>query len=269
VTGWNWLSRSSNQWVAGSSPARLTYPQQLKSQLGTTAGAWCAYSAYFLGSPCRISGCVSWPDRLQQITGGFTPPVFVPTKRNLPLQPGPMPRTKRRSTSVSVPGAQRPAETFTAIQRRHVGGCVKSSRRFQPVAALPVLIHDFCAKPPMSGLTWALATALCKTREAAADGEECRGPLDGLPRVGFCAVGEFDEELAVELVGACPRCCVETAHARSAGRQLSLTCLPPRASGKRIAAELSTAPGLKGFRRAACLHIRGLFRRKYGAQPPG
>src|SRR5258705_7231882 len=41
--------------------------------------------------------------------------------------------------------------------------------------------------------------------EAPADGERCRRPLDSLPRLGILAGGEFDEEAAVKLVGACPR----------------------------------------------------------------
>ncbi len=41
--------------------------------------------------------------------------------------------------------------------------------------------------------------------EAPADGERCRRPLDSLPRLGILAGGEFDEEAAAEIVGACPR----------------------------------------------------------------
>jgi hypothetical protein len=44
-----------------------------------------------------------------------------------------------------------------------------------------------------------------RAHEAPADGERCRRPLDGLPRLGILAGGEFDEEAAAELVGACPR----------------------------------------------------------------
>ena len=57
----------------------------------------------------------------------------------------------------------------------------------------------------MGGLPWALATAVWHALEAPVDGERCWRPLDDLPRLGIFAGGEFDEEAAVELVGACPR----------------------------------------------------------------
>jgi len=44
-----------------------------------------------------------------------------------------------------------------------------------------------------------------RARETPADGERCRRPVGSLPRLGILAGGEFDEEAAVELVGACPR----------------------------------------------------------------
>jgi hypothetical protein len=43
-----------------------------------------------------------------------------------------------------------------------------------------------------------------QAHEAPADGERCRRPIDGLPRLGILADGEFDKEAAVERVGACP-----------------------------------------------------------------
>ena len=54
-------------------------------------------------------------------------------------------------------------------------------------------------------IPWALATAVWQTHEAPADGERCRRPIDSLPRLGILAGGEFDEEAAVEFVGAGPR----------------------------------------------------------------
>ena len=44
-----------------------------------------------------------------------------------------------------------------------------------------------------------------RAHEAPADGERCRRPVGSLPRLGILAGGEFDEEAAAELVGACPR----------------------------------------------------------------
>jgi hypothetical protein len=41
------------------------------------------------------------------------------------------------------------------------------------------------------------------------DGERCRRPIDGLPRLGIFAGGELDKEATVELVGAYPRDGVE------------------------------------------------------------
>ena len=56
-----------------------------------------------------------------------------------------------------------------------------------------------------------LTTAGWQVRETPADGERCRRPLDSLSRFSIFAVGEFDEEAAVELAGACPRGGVERA----------------------------------------------------------
>jgi len=46
---------------------------------------------------------------------------------------------------------------------------------------------------------------LTRAREAPAEGEWRRRPIDGLFRVGILADGEFDEEAAAEIVRACPR----------------------------------------------------------------
>ena len=54
---------------------------------------------------------------------------------------------------------------------------------------------------PLGGL----ATAVWQPFEAPVDGERCRRPLDGLPRLDIHAGGELDEKAAVNLVGACPR----------------------------------------------------------------
>ena len=63
----------------------------------------------------------------------------------------------------------------------------------------------------------ALATALLEPLEAPADGERCRRPVGSLPRLGILAGGEFDEEAAVELIGACSRGGVERTSGRICG----------------------------------------------------
>ena len=65
----------------------------------------------------------------------------------------------------------------------------------------------------LGGLTWALATAGWQVHETPAEGERCRRPIDGLPRLGIFAGGELDEEAAAEIVGACSRGGVELADA--------------------------------------------------------
>ena len=50
-----------------------------------------------------------------------------------------------------------------------------------------------------------------RSDKAPADTERCRRPIDGLPRFGIFAGGKFDEEVAAELVGACPRAGAEIA----------------------------------------------------------
>ena len=46
---------------------------------------------------------------------------------------------------------------------------------------------------------------LWQAREAPTDGERSRRPLDDPPRLSIFASGKFDEEVAVEFVGSCPR----------------------------------------------------------------
>lgn len=71
----------------------------------------------------------------------------------------------------------------------------------------------------VDGLTYALGGSPLgawrlpcgRPHEAPADGERRRRPIDGLPRLGILASGEFDDEAAAELVGAGPRRGVEIA----------------------------------------------------------
>lgn len=62
-----------------------------------------------------------------------------------------------------------------------------------------------------------LATAMCQAHEDPADSERCGRPVGSLTRLGILASGEFDEEAAADLVGACSRCGAEKARGTICG----------------------------------------------------
>lgn len=88
----------------------------------------------------------------------------------------------------------------------------------------------------------ALSDAVWEAREAPADGERRRRPLDGLPRLGVFAGGEFDHETAVEFLGAFPRGGVEMADCGIRGSAAQSHLPSPESQRKHEARSWSDAP---------------------------